>query len=181
MSAPSDEELMARFCDGDEGAFDVLFDRHATSVQAFLSRIVRDPEQARDLLQVTFLSLVRSRLRYERGTAVGPWLFTIAANAARDALRHDKRVKSHAQAEVAAKKEERIEPALPDPALRKQVLQALDALPADQREAVVLHKLEGWSFSEIGRAAGITETAARIRAHRGYEKLRKLLGAWVET
>lgn len=180
MGSPTDEELMVRFCDGDEGAFDVLFDRHSAAVHGFLTRIVRDPELARDLLQVTFLSLVRSRLRYERGTAVGPWLFTIAANAARDALRHDKRVKAHVQTE--GKHEERSqEPVLPDPALRRQLLEALETLSADQREAVVLHKLEGWSFGEIARSAGITETAARIRAHRGYEKLRKLMGSWLET
>ena len=53
---------------------------------------------------------------------------------------------------------------------------AFAELPAQQREAVVLHKLEGWSFTQIAQAFDISETAARIRAHRGYEKLRELLG-----
>lgn len=179
MSEVSDEELMGRFVDGDEACFDLLFDRHAAAVQSFLGRIVRDPELAKDLLQQTFLSLVRSRFRYQRGTSVRPWLFTIAGNAARDLLRHDKQVKDHARA-VAAE-DEKSTNVLPDPALRKRMLEALEALPKDQREAVVLHKVEGWSFGEIAAAFGITETAARIRAHRGYEKLRSLLGPGLET
>jgi RNA polymerase sigma-70 factor (ECF subfamily) len=48
-------------------------------------------------------------------------------------------------------------------------------LPVPQREAVVLHKVEGWNFDEISAALGISPTAARIRAHRGYERLRELL------
>jgi RNA polymerase sigma factor (sigma-70 family) len=179
MSEVSDEELMGRFVDGDEACFDQLFERHAAAVQSFLGRIVRDPELAKDLLQQTFLSLVRSRFRYQRGTSVRPWLFTIAGNAARDLLRHDKQVKDHARA-VAAE-DEKSTSVLPDPALRKRMLEALEALPKDQREAVVLHKVEGWSFGEIAAAFGITETAARIRAHRGYEKLRSLLGQGLET
>jgi RNA polymerase sigma factor (sigma-70 family) len=176
---PSDEELMARFCRDDEGAFDLLFDRHSGAVFAFIARMVRDDALAEDLMQVTFLSVVRSRMRYTQGTAVLPWLFTIAGNAARDALRRNKHAEHHAS-------EERQAPAVAseqsaDPVLRKHLLAALDGLSAEQRQAVVLHKIEGWSFSEIARAAGITETAARIRAHRGYEKLRQLLGPQVET
>src|SRR3954447_325155 len=87
MGEPSDEALMDRFCLGDEAAFDELHRRHGRDVHAFLSRMVRDPALAEDLLQTTFLSIVRSRGRYEKGAPVGPWFFTIAANAARDALR----------------------------------------------------------------------------------------------
>jgi RNA polymerase sigma factor (sigma-70 family) len=66
-------------------------------------------------------------------------------------------------------------PAMSDPGVRKRIEAAFAQLPDQQREAVVLHKINGLSFEEIAQALGISETAARIRAHRGYEKLRSLL------
>jgi len=54
---------------------------------------------------------------------------------------------------------------------------ALAQLPENQREAIVLHRFEGFSFKEIAELLGVTETAVKVRAHRGYERLRKLLAS----
>lgn len=175
MSDPSDEELMERYQDGDASALEVLFDRHAGGVHAFLSRMVNDRALADDLLQTTFLSVVRSADRYQRGLKLVPWLLTIAGNAARDSLR---RRKLHAEVppdEASGGREPSVEPAHSDPGLRRRIERAFAELPAQQRECVVLHKLEGLSFEQIAQMLEISETAARIRAHRGYEKLRVLL------
>lgn len=170
----SDERLMERFCDGDSRALEALFERHASGVHGFLRRMVRDEALAEDLLQQTFLSVVRSADRYERGARVMPWLLTIAGNAARDALRsHRQRVEVLG---VEAPPEQAVEAAPSDPGARRRIEAAFEALPPPQREAVLLHKLHGLSFAEVARAQGVTETAARLRAHRGYEKLRALLG-----
>jgi RNA polymerase sigma-70 factor (ECF subfamily) len=176
MGSPTDEELMERFCDGAHEAFEALFARHAGRVQGFLARMVRDAPLAEDLLQSTFLSVIRSRGRYERGTRFVPWLMTIAANAARDALRHQRHVAAYSASAEGAADATVVPPADGDPGLRKQLLDALQQLPPDQREAVVLSKVEGWSFEEIAALRGIRPGAARLRAHRGYEKLRALLG-----
>jgi RNA polymerase sigma factor (sigma-70 family) len=69
-----------------------------------------------------------------------------------------------------------VEQAPSDPGLRRKLERALAALPAQQREAVVMHKVHGLSFDDIAESLGVTSTAARIRAHRGYERLRELLG-----
>ncbi|MEO8552354.1 MAG: sigma factor-like helix-turn-helix DNA-binding protein, partial [Kofleriaceae bacterium] len=63
-----------------------------------------------------------------------------------------------------------------DPELAKAALAALSDLPTQQREAVVLTKLEGKSVAEAAAIAGTTVGAMKVRAHRGYEALRKLLG-----
>jgi RNA polymerase sigma-70 factor (ECF subfamily) len=169
----SDERLMERFCDGDSRALEALFERHAGSVHGFLRRMVRDEALAEDLLQQTFLSVVRSADRYERGARVMPWLLTIAGNAARDALRsHRQRVEVLG---VEPAEEPATDAAPSDPGARRRIEAAFAALPPQQREAVLLHKVHGLSFAEVAQALGITETAARIRAHRGYEKLRTLL------
>lgn len=171
----SDDVLMARFCRGDESAFDALYDRYAGVVFGFLKSMLNDQTTAEDTLQSTFLSFVRARGRYEAGTSVRGWLFAIAANAGRDALRRRK-----------ARREEAADPALadaagdplsaPDPGLARDIEVAFAALPAAEREAIILHKICGFSFDEIAASLGITTTAAKVRAHRGYQRLRLLLG-----
>ncbi|RKH41780.1 RNA polymerase sigma factor [Corallococcus sicarius] len=177
MGSVTDEALMDLFCQGDHSAFEALFARHAGRVQGFLARMVRDGPLAEDLLQMTFLSVIRARGRYEPGTRFTPWLLTIAANAARDALRHQQHVDSHAHAPPEGLTS--VPAPDGDPVLRRRIEDALQLLPLEQREAVVLSKLEGWSFEEIAQLRGIRAGAARLRAHRGYEKLRELLGGLV--
>jgi len=63
-----------------------------------------------------------------------------------------------------------------DPALRKQIDAALQQLSIEQREAVLLHLVEGWEFEDIAEALQIATVTARVRAHRGSKKLRVLLG-----
>jgi DNA-directed RNA polymerase specialized sigma subunit len=87
LDAPTDDALMQRFCRGDEAAFDMLHHRYAAAVLAYLTRMLRDSALAEDMLQTTFLSFVRARGRYEAGTNVRAWIYAIATNAARDALR----------------------------------------------------------------------------------------------
>ncbi|WNG52670.1 RNA polymerase sigma factor [Archangium minus] len=179
MGSPSDEELMERFCDGEHEAFEALFARHSGRVQGFLTRMVRDGPLAEDLLQTTFLSVIRSRGRYEPGTRFAPWLLTIAANAARDALRRRQHVEAYSQTGDATPSS--VAPGVGDPGMRRRLQDALQQLPPDQREAVILNKVEGWSFEEIASMRGISVVAARVRAHRGYEKLRLLLGELEEA
>lgn len=175
MAGESDEALMDSFRHGSDAAFDALYARHAQGVHAFLVRMVRDRALAEDLLQLTFLSVVRSKDRFEPGAKVVPWLLTIAANAARDALRRQKFAPVALPEGVSG----RVEAEVGDVALRRRLEEALAKLPVSQREAVVLHQVEGWPFEDIANAFGITPTAARIRAHRGYERLRELLrGVW---
>ena len=170
----SDDILMARFCRGDESAFEALYERYAGVVFGFLRRMVRDQSTAEDTLQSTFLSFVRSRGRYEVGTSVRGWLFAIATNAGRDAIRRRQ-----------ARREEpgdptdavvSVEAPAADPGLARDIEVAFAVLPAAEREAIILHKICGFSFDEIAASLGITVTAAKVRAHRGYQRLRLLLG-----
>lgn len=165
---------MEQFCRGDENAFDILYARYAPQVQAFLVRMVRDAALAEDLLQATFLSVVRARGRYQPGTTVRAWVFAIAANAGRDALRRRRaRREDPSGPDEVVVADAPADP--PDPAAARAVQEALMRLPFEQREAVVLHKMQDLSFEEIATALGITVSAAKVRAHRGYHRLRELL------
>lgn len=167
----SDEELMERFQRGERAAFDRLFDRYAAPLTQYLTRLTGNAASAEDAVQLTFLSVVRSRAQFVRGSKVRPWLYAIASNAARDRFRRTRREQPAAEAPP----ERAVDDAHGDPGLRQRLLDALQALPQAQREAVVLHRLEGWSFAEIAEAVGASETAVKVRAFRGTQVLRERL------
>jgi RNA polymerase sigma factor (sigma-70 family) len=166
----TDEELMQRFCAGDKAAFGDLFGRYLPRVRSFLRQMVRDSSLADDLAQTTFLSAARSKDRYVIGSKFAPWLFSIAGNAARDTLR-----RQSLGVEQLISADAPVESSPIDHGLRRELENALSELPVNQREVVVLHKVQGLSFEQIAESIGITTTAARIRAHRGYVRLRALL------
>src|SRR5262249_43624214 len=148
MDKASDEELMERFRRGDEGVFDILFDRFAPAIRGFLRQMVGDATLADDLTQSTFLSVVRSRDRYRTGSLVRSWFFAIAANAARDALRRRLVERSEAPA-LAEQLSGNAEPSHADPGLQRELKAALMVLPESQREAVILNKVQGLPFEEV--------------------------------
>ena len=168
---------MERFSHGDSAALDALFRRHSGAVHGYLQRLTGSGTLAEDLVQQTFVSLVRGRGRFVRGAKFKPWLYAIATNAARDAHRRGKFERVSDDGTVGAK--ETVEPIERDAGLARQVHAALAQLPGAQREAIVLHRFEGLSFGEIAEVTGLSESAVKVRAHRGYEKLRELLrGVW---
>src|SRR5262249_6942226 len=178
--AVSDEALMVAFCHGDAKAFDALFDRYQRPIHAFLVRLVGS-RSAEDLTQATFLSVVRARGRFRQDARFRPWLYAIAANAARDFLRRGKAERLTARGELSLDSAAESPAAAFDPGLHQAVHQALQQLPEGQRLAITLHRFQNLSFAEIAEALELTESAVKVRAHRGYEILRQLLrGIWEE-
>lgn len=166
---------MLRFCDGDGKAFDALFARHAAQVRAYLHRVSGSGAAADDLTQATFLSVVKARGRFVRGATFKPWLYAIATNAARDLHRRRRGEELSAEPQTS----EVVEPSVKDAGLEKSVREALVQLPEAWRSAIVMHRFEGMSFAEIADVLGVSEGAVKVRAHRGYERLRELLkGVW---
>ena len=170
----TDEALMLRFRDGDAAAFDALFGRHGAALQRYLWRLLGDRALVEDITQATFLSLVRARARFRPGARFRPWLYAIATNAARDHLRHPREPLTptgELPAEIAAEQQPQT-----DAPLEAAVQRALTRLPDSWRSVVVMHRFEEMPFAQIAQALGTTEGAVKVRAHRGYERLRQLLG-----
>ena len=168
---------MAAAQDGDAAAYDKLLLELLPHLRAFVARRLRDPSSLEDVVQNVFLSLHRARHTYRPERPFGPWLHAIARNAAIDHLRA--RVRRGVR-EVSLEADGVPEPeAPPDTAvgpLSPQLVTALDTLPANQREAVVLIHLEGLSVAEAAAQAGVSPGALKVRAHRGYKALRQWLG-----
>lgn len=175
---------MARYQDGDANAFRALYAAVAPRLLGYLLKMTRDKTLADDLLQQTFLKVHRARAAYVRGADPVPWIYSIAhrtfLDEARKSQRATVRVATEEIPEVPAgldgTSDDRRDELRVDPELARAALDALAALPAPQREAVVLTKLDGKTVAEAAEIAGTTVGAMKVRAHRGYEALRKRLG-----
>ena len=169
-------DAMERYADGDPAGFDVVYRGLAPVVNRCLIRWVGDPDLAGDLVQETFLRVHRARARYRTGAPVGPWVLTIARRLSIDALRRKGRAKVRLTREGDLPEPTPIPKDEPTPQwMLQEVRDAIAALPESQRAVVGMHKLEGRPMAEVAEILGISEGAARVRAHRGYKRLRSTL------
>jgi RNA polymerase sigma-70 factor (ECF subfamily) len=178
---------MARYCDGDVASFRALYAAAAPRLLAYLRCFLHDRAAAEDILQQSFLKLHGAREVYVRGADPIPWLYAIAHRTCLDELRRRRRARVRlvrrddgdlpeveATFGGASLEGEAREPFCA--AERAAVLEALDELPEDNRTALVLTKIQGLSVGEAAQILGITEGALKLRAHRGYLRLREILG-----
>lgn len=179
------KDLMARYCDGDASAFRALYALVAPRLLGYLVKMARERAVAEDLLQLTFMKVHRARAAYVRDADPLPWIYSIAHRTFLDEARRVKRAVVRVgegdelpeqQADLRGEAADRRDEPRADPDLVKAALDALARLPEQQREAVVLTKLDGKSVAEAAEIAGTTVGAMKVRAHRGYEALRKHLG-----
>ena len=184
---------MERYVDGDSRAYMRLHERLAPRLRGFVMKIVRDQTAVDDLLQLAMLKahVARDRFSVRGGDpdgAVQAWYFTIARNVAMDHLRSQKRgerrVVQTGASEVRVANYADETPTIEEHHTRaehadeivERVREAIEQLPAGQREVLTMHKLQGMSMAEVALALQIREGAVRVRAHRGYKSLAKLLG-----
>jgi RNA polymerase sigma-70 factor (ECF subfamily) len=165
--------LMAGYLEGRLDAFDGLYAALAPRLRSYLLAQCRDPSLADDLVQDTFFQLHRSRRTYQPGRPVTPWAFAIARHAFLMYLRRTRR-RLRFEETLATELSSRDAPQddLKGLADRDQMRRALVHLPADQREALLMHHVGGWSFAEIAARLGIRVNAAKTRAFRGMRKLK---------
>lgn len=158
---------MSRYQSGDVQAFESLYARHAGRVLAFLHKKVAD-QSARDLLQEIFLKLHRSRHQYSIQYPFLPWLFAITRNAIIDFIRlnETKVARNSAPSETEIAASELPEPWMPD------LSAALNTLPVNQRRAIELRYLSGWTFEQIASDMKTTPINVRQVISRGIKKLR---------
>jgi len=166
---------MAAYVAGERDAFRELFERYSGPLERLLLRDLAEREEARDLVQQTFLQLHRARLDFDPQKRLKPWLYTIAMNLKREHFRRRKRRPE--RPDIEATERQPVDPRGQQQAEARRSLDwALERIPSDQREVIELHWLAGLSFPELAESIGISVAAAKVRAHRGYVKLRELLG-----
>jgi RNA polymerase sigma-70 factor, ECF subfamily len=158
--------------------WDEVVREHADRVYRLAFRLAGNRADAEDLTQETFVRVFRSLAEYTPGTFEG-WLHRITTNLFLDMVRRRQRIRFDALPEDAgdrlASREAGPERVYDEMNLDPEIQQALDALPADFRVAVVLCDLEQLSYEEIAATLGIKVGTVRSRIHRGRVLLREAL------
>ena len=175
MDAPERElcALMEGYLDGRIEAFDGLHAALSGRIRGYLLSLCRDPALADDLLQETFMQIHRSRRTYEPRRPVTPWVFAIARHVYLMKRRSTgRRLRFEDTLAAEAKSSDVPQDDLRALVEKDEVRRALEQVPADQRQALLLHHVEGWSFVEIAARLGIRVNAAKTRAFRGMKKMR---------
>ena len=174
--ASSDEDLMLAYAADAAAAFPLLFRRVSPMLLRIAERQLGRAADAQDVVQQTFLQLHRARRDFRAGMKLRPWIVTIALNLSRDLLRRRGRWLTSDIDDVPLAAPDTVSAARDAADSAQRVRAALARLPAEQREVIVLHWFEELPFAEIASIVGASAGAVRVRAHRGYVILRKLLG-----
>jgi RNA polymerase sigma-70 factor (ECF subfamily) len=179
MIAEGDERsradlAMERYADGDDAAFEILYDELAPRLQRYARRETRSRTAAEDVVQQVLLQIHGARARFLRGAAVLPWAYAIARRLLVDGRRHAAR---WALAAADLKQVGAAEGMGADDALDRRRREAeledeLELLPPKHREAFCMVKLEGLSIADAAGVLGITQANVKVRVHRAAEALR---------
>jgi RNA polymerase sigma-70 factor (ECF subfamily) len=156
---------------GDQEAYRALLEGLQPLLRAYVKKRLRDEEAVADVCQDVLLTMHRVRHTFEPGRAFEPWFYAIARSRFIDHLRRRRRrgdleVPSDQSPELLAEDE---------PTGWNRFLELLESLPASQREAFSLLKIDGLSVEEAAERAGVSPGALKVRAHRAYGALRSAL------
>jgi RNA polymerase sigma-70 factor (ECF subfamily) len=207
--APADDaddlRLLERAREGDEDAFAALVRRYSPSLLRVAQMYVPTRSLAEDVVQETWLGVVRGLERFEGRSSFRTWLFRILVNRAKTRGVRERRTVPFAT--LAAEDADDDEPAVdptrfsqdgfwgapprrwdedPESALRsKEALriarEAIEKLPETQRTVITMRDLEGFPSDEVRNVLGITETNQRVLLHRARAKVRQALENWIES
>jgi len=189
-AASLDRADMSRLVAGNDAALNSLMGRYSTPVFHFLFRMLGDEDAANDLAQETFVRVYQHRARFKPDAKFSTWLFAIATNLARN---HHRWRSRHPNVSLDATEEnsdqtlgDRLPTAGPSPdsALQAQerhsaVSAAVEGLPEDMREAIVLCEWEELAMAEAAEILGATPKAIENRLYRARKILREELKSWL--
>jgi len=176
-SAPKDGELLARFRTGDPDAFDLLVERYQGRLLRLAGAALGDSSSAEDVVQETFVRLLRHAPEPGPNGAVGGWLFRVCRNLACDTMRTEIREKRRRErASVPG-----LAPSGPEGAaeaeLREIVARELDRLPAREGDVLRRKLQEGQTYREIAAATGMAPGTVGWLVHTGLQRLSARLRA----
>ncbi len=187
----TDSELVRRVQDGDRTAFDLLVLKYQHRIVKLVSRYVREPSEALDVTQETFLKAYRALPRFRGDSAFYTWIYRIAINTAKNHLvsltRRPREVDiENADGEPIGLDE--LQRSLDTPEhllltdeIRETILEAMRRLPDDLREAITLREVDGLSYDEIAQVMDCPIGTVRSRIFRAREAIDERLRPLIEN
>jgi RNA polymerase sigma-70 factor, ECF subfamily len=187
----TDADVMLRVKAGDQSAFNYLVQKYRRAMVSFMYRMARNSSAAEDLAQEVFLRVYRSRETYEPSAKFTTWLYRIATNLAVNHARDTRHERPEVQVSLDEPDEEtgttiEVPDATPNAeqvivrrermlAIRKKV----EALPEQQRLAVIMHKYQQMDYKQIADVLKKSESATKSLLFRAYETLREQLKEFI--
>lgn len=181
----ADEALMIRYQQGEVRAFEILLERHRRPVFNFILRFVGSRELAEDLLQDTFLRVIRGAANYKQKAKFTTWLYTIARNLCVDQSRRKKH-RRHASLDQPMSKSDEggtLLDVIPgnemlsdrkavSHQLHQTIHRAINSLPDEQREVFLMREFLNMPFKQIAEIVEMPENTVKSRMRYALEKLR---------
>jgi RNA polymerase sigma-70 factor, ECF subfamily len=185
LGRASDEDLMRRTQEGDKQAFALLYERYSHAVLSFLYRMLGNVEDVEAIGQEVFLRAFRFASTYRYPSKFSTWLFTIARNLAINNARRKKRSPVRNFAELNIENADQsgdadlVASRSSDSAEQREeiarVLKAMDDLPPDQKEVIVMGIFQDMSYAEMEAVTGAKAVTLRSRMFHGLKKLGRML------
>jgi len=181
--SPTDEELIARFQEGDVYAFEQIVHRYKDRLINFVYNFLGDRIDAEDVVQETFLRVFKKKQLYQSIAKFSTWIYTIAGNLAKTELRRRRRRrilsltrmgyedKDYEVPDVYSSPERMVDSDMKEKEIRKEI----EALPVKFREVVVLREIQEFSYEEISTILRIPLGTVKSRVNRGRLRLQKRL------
>jgi len=188
LSRLTDEEVMERFQQEEAEAFDELVRRYQDRLFTFIDQMVRNRALAQDMLQETFIRLWRHKMKYRNIARLSTWIYTIAGNLVRSEMRRQAR-EPRVDLEPRDPGDRPVELPHPGPPVDQLVHQnmtmervraAIDQLPEEFREVIILRELEELSYEEIVEMLRVPLGTVKSRINRARGRLQVLLGQHIK-
>jgi len=186
LADATDAELVTRVLGGDKNAYRPLVERYQNRVHAMVYGMVRDSEEARDIVQNAFIKAYSNLGSFRIESSFYTWIYRIAMNLAIDHCRMSKRRRTSSFEESVASRDddgnivefhhaESPQKALQRKELRERIFAAMEELTEEQREVVLLREVEGLSYKEIADTMGIPEGTVMSRLFYARKRLQAIL------
>ena len=164
----TDEQAMMAVAGGDLDKAAVLYERYKRPVSGYFYRCSVNREDTEDLLQQVFFRIIRYRQSFSGNYIFKPWLFRIARNVFQDFIRKNRNTFSGLDPEMAEENNDY------DPEQEDQLKRALEKLPLEYREVILLSRYEDLKYDEIAEILQISVSLVKVRVHRGLKILREI-------
>jgi len=158
----NEEELIEAVARGEEFALEILFERHYSSLWKYILVILKNPDDAKEVINETFFRAFRQIRHFRKEGTLSAWLFRIGRNMSIDYLKK-------------RSSDMKFQPCnhVTDNTLRERILEELEYIKTEYRDVIILKDISGYTMQEVSQIMGITVSAAKTLHHRAIKKLRE--------